>query len=724
MRLTLLMTTAISMALPVVAHSSELDDGPATRLDQVSAPSEKKDTDGLEKTKSISIITQKELDRKQAGSVAGALRDLPGVDIYGGPNMQGARFSIRGERRQDRQVIQVDGVNQYFEQYRMGSFFGDPELLKSIQVVRGPAGGQFGSGAVAGAINMTTKGASDFLRAGETIGAKVKVGFNTNGDEKNGAVYLYGKPQDNIELLGAFSLRDSDDFNFTDGELFVGSRLNLKNVLLKGSVEFADFQKITSSFQYLKSSNIAEFRVADRGIGFNEGLVQRDLTNKQATLKYEYKNPDNDYIDFQVLFGYNKTNNKETGLAPSDQFTVLNSLGEGETRFGSFESYQVTINNKSRFYADDITQTLTYGIQYNHRTRKSADDRPVLNPDFNIVTDPVEYLDQTAPGQIYFQPDGTQKVFTAFIQDEVVLYDRLTVTPAISYARYTLSGNADDWMNQDPPREWFEDYGPATKWSPSIALDLKVVDWFHLIGGYYTGFRGPTEDNVYSARAQPNRVVEGVLSPRYRSTSLLLKGETAKNYEFGARVEANGLFNPDDVLKARVVYFHNEISDRINSNNSYVASPDIPNPYHFNLGTDRYKGWEAEVAYYQGPTYIRMSYSTVTKDIITSGEESPATDVPADQFVISAGTLIEAIDLDVGFRSEFVSEVSPERAGSDEPYPGFNSHELYVTWAPEMLEGFELQLTVANLANKDYQRFRAGSRTWGRDFRLRASYQF
>lgn len=724
MRLTLLMTTAVSLTLPTMANSAELDDAPATRLDKVTTTSQKKDTDGLTRTNSVSIITKKDLDRKQAGSVADALRDLPGVDIYGGPNMQGARFSIRGERRQDRQVIQVDGVNQYFEQYRMGSFFGDPELLKSIKVVRGPAGGQFGSGAIAGAISMTTKDASDFLRDGETIGAKVKAGFNTNGNEKNGAVYLYGKPQDNIELLGAFSLRDSDDFNFADGTLFAGSRLSLKNVLLKGSVELADFHKVTASFQHLSSSALAEFRVADRGIGFDEGFVQRDLTSTQATIKYEYNDPDNDFIDLNVLFGYTKTRNFETGLAPSDLYNVAN-LDEGEERFSHFKGYQITINNKSRFYGEDVSQTLTYGIQYNYRDRQSADERQLLNPNFDIVLDPVEFLDgQFAPSQMYFQPNGQQKVFTAFIQDEITLYDRLTLTPALSYNSYRLSGETDGWVDQLPPAEWFADYGAETNFSPSISADLKVVEWFHLIGGYYTGFRGPTVDNVYSAWARPNRVVEGVSAPRYRNTSLQLMGETAKSFELGARIAASGLFSDDDALRARLVYFHNEISDRITAPGGYGATIAENHTYHINSGMDRYKGWEAEVAYYQGPTYVRMSYSTVTKDLIVGDVMTPGTDTPANQFVISAGTLIDALNLDIGFRSEFVSEVSPERAGSVDPYPGYNSHDLYLTWTPETLEGFELQLTVTNLTNNDYQQFRAGSRTWGRDFRLRASYQF
>src|SRR5690606_5056182 len=83
---------------------------------------------------------------------------------------------------ESRIIVTVDGAKKFNEQYRMGSFFSDPELYKQVEVLRGPASSTlYGAGALGGVINFTTKDASDFLREGHSGAARLKTSFSSNG---------------------------------------------------------------------------------------------------------------------------------------------------------------------------------------------------------------------------------------------------------------------------------------------------------------------------------------------------------------------------------------------------------------------------------------------------------------------------------------------------------------------------------------------------------------
>ena len=99
--------------------------------------------------------------------------ELPGVNTSGSDRPFGQTFNIRGigapENSGDggRIIVNVDGVQKFYEQYRLGSFFSDPELYKRVEVLRGPASSTlYGSGALGGVINFETKDASDFIAEG------------------------------------------------------------------------------------------------------------------------------------------------------------------------------------------------------------------------------------------------------------------------------------------------------------------------------------------------------------------------------------------------------------------------------------------------------------------------------------------------------------------------------------------------------------------------------
>jgi hemoglobin/transferrin/lactoferrin receptor protein len=138
----------------------------------------------IDTPQAVSVLEQADLDREQASSIGDLFAAVPGVQAVGASaRALGQAFNIRGignteqTASEARIIVTVDGAPKFFEQYRMGSFFGDLELFKRVEVLRGPASSTlYGSGAIGGVVNFTTKDASDFLVDGSDSALRFKLG--------------------------------------------------------------------------------------------------------------------------------------------------------------------------------------------------------------------------------------------------------------------------------------------------------------------------------------------------------------------------------------------------------------------------------------------------------------------------------------------------------------------------------------------------------------------
>lgn len=141
----------------------------------------------IDTPQAVSSIEQEEIDREQASKPGELVRLIPGVTAFGGDRMTGQSFNIRGigsaeASDQNRVIISVDGVQKFSQQYRMGQFFGEPELYRRVEVLRGPASSAlYGSGALGGVVAFETKDAEDFLLADQDSTLRLKTGGNSNG---------------------------------------------------------------------------------------------------------------------------------------------------------------------------------------------------------------------------------------------------------------------------------------------------------------------------------------------------------------------------------------------------------------------------------------------------------------------------------------------------------------------------------------------------------------
>ncbi|MNP62671.1 TonB-dependent heme receptor A precursor [compost metagenome] len=93
--------------------------------------------------------------------------------------------------------MSVDGATKSgFERYQQGTIFIEPELIKNIEVEKGPHSVFTGNGGFGGSVNMTTKDAPDLLQEGRNSGAMLKYGYASNDHQQVYSSALFGRTDD------------------------------------------------------------------------------------------------------------------------------------------------------------------------------------------------------------------------------------------------------------------------------------------------------------------------------------------------------------------------------------------------------------------------------------------------------------------------------------------------------------------------------------------------
>jgi len=184
-----LLAGASVLLLAGTAQAQARDDSAAAQLSLgrivVSAGAEKV---AIDTPQAVTALDQDDIDDAQATTMGDLLEAIPGVSVVGGVSALGQGFNIRGmgtglADSDSRILTQIDGVTKFYEQYRMGALFSEPDLYKRVEVLRGPASSTlYGAGALAGAVNFTTKDASDFLKDGDRFAVRLSAGYESNND--------------------------------------------------------------------------------------------------------------------------------------------------------------------------------------------------------------------------------------------------------------------------------------------------------------------------------------------------------------------------------------------------------------------------------------------------------------------------------------------------------------------------------------------------------------
>ena len=177
---------------------------PVYSLDEVVVTATRTMKEIQEVPSSISVITAKDMEKKNIHTVRDAIGQMPGLYI----NRKGdsSEISLRGFDTTDILVL-VDGV-QMNSTYNSSVNLNDIPVdnIERVEVLRGAASSIYGGHAVGGVVNITTKEAKE---EGTTATANLSYGSH---DTWKKSVYLHSKANEKWSFGMGYEERKSDGF--------------------------------------------------------------------------------------------------------------------------------------------------------------------------------------------------------------------------------------------------------------------------------------------------------------------------------------------------------------------------------------------------------------------------------------------------------------------------------------------------------------------------------
>lgn len=669
----------------------------------------------IDTPQSVSVIEQAEIDREQASTTGEVFREIPGVTMVGSDRVFGEAFNIRGIGATDnsadgsRIVVTVDGAPKFNEQYRMGSFFSDPELYKRVEVLRGPASSTlYGSGALGGVIRFETKDASDLIADGERGVVKLKGSYSSNGNGALGSIIWGHRFNDNGELLVAGNYRRSDEFRLANGGLLSGSDFQSWSGLAKGTFRFGDGNEQVLRLSYQRwNSDAQDQDYAQTGTVPLFGTTDRTVTDDTVVISYENPASDKSWLDLNVALTYSNTANSQKNHKPGAPMLIevapgifvpvpIVAAGPGDTGQTAilndtdyaYQTYQLKADNTMEWLGDRWTNHLTYGVQASLQNRKAG--RP--------------------GGAVPLQqhPEGTEHKVGVFVQNEYVFDERLTV----------IAGARADWHNM-VPAVGIPGATPVNgvALSPKLAAMYDFTENFGIFGSVAHTQRFPTLDELFSRSAT-------------RTVSLGLEKELSNNYELGFVASAYDIGGASNALTFKVTGFYNDLTNLIASTTMDPAF--MGREYYTNVNAARIYGGELEGAFESDYFYARLGYAHVIGENKATG--APLTTVPQNVGTLTVGGRYQPWFVDVGARltvaqaGAYALPPSPPggMGGGVGTADAWTTVDLFASWKPQegFMRGFEVHGSVENLFNADYRPNLATDRSKARTFKITLAKAF
>ncbi len=500
---------------------------------------------------SISIITAETIETNLVTDIKDLIRFEPGVSVPTSPArfsaaLSGAGrdgnsgFTIRGMGG-NRVLIIQDGVRVpdgfAFGAQSVGrGGYNDLDLVKSVEILRGPASALYGSDGIAGAVSFTSKDPSDFIASGENFGARARVGYNSADEGWTEGVALAGRTGSLSGLL-AYTRRDAHE---TENMAEVGGTGSARTQ--PNPQEFAS-NAILAKLVWDANANHTVRLTYDH---FDQDMEGEALSSYSATVigltAQDETQRDRVSLDwrFNDVFGLDDGSVSAYWQdATTRQFTYEDRIpAVDRTRDVTFDNmvWGMAAQGSKTFGSETLQHRVTVGGDWSRTTQEGIRDGTVPP------------MGEPFPARPF--PKTEYDLAGLFIQDEIeLLGGRLSIIPALRYDWYELTPKADALF--PAPSEGQSD----SHLSPKIGAIYWVDDHFSVFANYAQGFKAPSPMQVNNFFANPVFGYESIPNPD-------LTPETSESIEGGVRFRNLDMFGGN--LSLSTTAFHTSYDDFIN----------------------------------------------------------------------------------------------------------------------------------------------------------------
>ncbi|MFK7782175.1 TonB-dependent receptor plug domain-containing protein, partial [Psychroserpens sp.] len=217
--------------------NSRAQDLPTQNLDSISITSARIDIPFKENSRTITVITATDIKNSAAVNIADLLQQFAGVDIRRrGTGGSQADLYIRGGGF-DQTLLLIDGIKMDDAQtghHTMNAAL-PLEVIKRIEIIKGPAARIFGQNAFTGAINIVTKS-----KLQNTVSANVETG---SFGQFNGSVTIGSELENSSHIVHAGKVTSEGyriNSDYDNSNYFVKSVFNKNNQPIEMLATFFD----------------------------------------------------------------------------------------------------------------------------------------------------------------------------------------------------------------------------------------------------------------------------------------------------------------------------------------------------------------------------------------------------------------------------------------------------------------------------------------------------
>lgn len=558
----------------------------AALLDPVTVTATRSEKKVAEVPVTVSVITSQQIEDELATDIKDLIRFEPGVSVRTSPSRFTAAgsstgrdgnsgFNVRGLEG-NRVLILVDGVRvpdaYSFGAQAMGrGDYVDLGVLKSVEILRGPASALYGSDGVAGAVSFVTKDPSDYLIDDKPWALQARTAYSSADDSWAKTTVTAGRVGSWSGLV-SYTRRDGAEQKTHGANTSLNINRTAANpqdvfsnaLLAKLVFEPNDDNRVRLTFDHddhkIDTTVLSAVAIPPLASTSVLNLLASDSVRRnRVSLDHHYVRGGGliDEARTTVYWQQAKTNQYST----EDRNTAAD-----RTRIGTFNTRVrgAAVELRSHFETGPISHRLVYGADYSI-TRQEGVRGGTVPP-----------VGETFPTRAFPITDYT--LAGAFVQDEIALMDgRLSAYPALRFDHYELEPTTGDPL--------FTGAVPAgqgkSRLSPKIGVVYRLTPQIGLFANYGAGFKPPAPNQVNNGFAN--------LVANYRSVSNPdLKPETSTTFEGGVRLRG-------EAWSASATAFTGDYDDFISQVQvGGTFTPTNPTIYQFvNLGSVTIKGIEA-----------------------------------------------------------------------------------------------------------------------------------
>lgn len=572
----------------------------------------------------VTVITNEDIADQLATDIKDLVRFEPGVSVPRGPARFGAAIGATGRARNEgfnirgiggnRVLIQIDGIRapqgfSFGPQDAGRGGFADVSLVKSVEILRGPASALYGSDGLAGAVSFVTSDPTDIIGAA-SIGGFVTSQFSSEDNEFAQTATLAGQTG-NLSAMIAYTRRDFSELANRGRNDGIGQTRTApnpqdgqSNAVLAKLVWDNGPHRLRLTGEWLDAAVETEvltglgpaFTFGPRPVWTVDALSARDTNSRvRASLDWTYDGTRGDTIEYAFLSAFWQ-DAEDRQFALEERTSLTAAPAPDRERLNTFENriYGVIGEARSSFAFAGIQNRLAFGGDVSWTRQEGLRDGTFPGRGESFPTRAFPVTDFTLGG--------------LFLANEMSLFDgKLMLFPALRFDFFDLNPTNDPLLTTFRPSAQ-----SGNRLSPKFGATLKLAPDVFLFGNYAQGFLAPTPSQV-------NNFFEFIAGGYTSIPNPDLRPETSESLEVGARYVG-------DIFSLQLTGFRGDYDNFINQQVVRGSfTPQNPAIFQFvNFSGARIEGFEARgemklesgwnarlaLAYANGDTFDRAGVST------------------------------------------------------------------------------------------------------------------